>query len=236
MWSCCHFGGGQCQLQFLLSYIYHEHGVDFCPPAFFFYSFLYHLFPGARSNMISVPPGAKLSDGEGANIRSLSSQPVSTLPSSIMISQSDSTSSTSSLSSNHNSESEKPPIYSVESFLDGSTLYPTPRSVHTDVDSEDISVNKPSGKITSFEKKLDPTLYSVDILAKTDDAGYLAPWKRRLYRVSPLSTLLSMVAYFTYFIYRISCTVIAQRVFHKTYIMAWVFIAAEACVACRYCP
>lgn len=125
--------------------------------------------------------------------------------------------------------------YSVS--LDGQTACPTPQpeldlTEFTKYAEED-SLRKVTPGVNSFEKKLDPASYTVETVHKHDDVELLSSWKRRLYRLSPLFTLLAVGAYFLYYAYRIHCTIIAQRAYHKTYVMAWLFIAAEGCVACK---
>jgi hypothetical protein len=126
--------------------------------------------------------------------------------------------------------------YSVS--LDGQTACPTPQPELDLTDFARYAEKDPLRKfplsITSFEKKLDHALYTIETLHKHDDVELLPLWKRRLYRLSPLITLLAVGAYFLYYAYRIHCTIIAQRAYHKVYIMAWLFIAAEGCVACKF--
>jgi hypothetical protein len=88
--------------------------------------------------------------------------------------------------------------------------------------------------VNSFKTTFETASYSIETLDKHDDVDFLPPWKRRLYRLSPIFTFLAVAAYFLYYAYRIHCTVYAQRAYHKTYVMAWLFIAAEGCVACQY--
>lgn len=87
--------------------------------------------------------------------------------------------------------------------------------------------------INSFTKRLDEKSYHIETLHKHDDEIFLPPWKRFLYRLSPLFTFLACAAYFTYYGFRIHCTVAAQRAYNKIYVMAWCFIAAEGAVACK---
>jgi hypothetical protein len=118
---------------------------------------------------------------------------------------------------------------------DGSTACPTPNPERRLGDSDqlyNITLAKASKSVCSFKTYINPNTYTIETLHEHDDADLLAPWKRQLYRLSPLFTLLAVAAYFLYYGYRIHCTVYAQRAFHKTYIMAWLFIAAEGCVAC----
>ena len=85
-----------------------------------------------------------------------------------------------------------------------------------------------------FEQRYSDSCYFIEKLHEHDDGEQLRPWKRILHRAAPLSTLLAVGAYILYFGYRIRCTMDAQRSYHKTYIMAWIFIAAEGAVTCKY--
>lgn len=118
-------------------------------------------------------------------------------------------------------------VTSIYEDYDGSTTCATPNP------ERDFGFGAASKSVTSFEKSLDPTSYTIETLHQHDDADLLTPWRRKLYRLSPLFTFLAVSAYFLYYGYRIHCTVYAQRAYHKTYIMAWLFIAAEGCVACK---
>lgn len=122
----------------------------------------------------------------------------------------------------------------------GSTECPTPISpIDANLENEfrrntdSISLYKQAYN-NSFIRTYDPATYTIETLNKNDDVDLLSPWKRRLYRLSPLFTFLAVGAYFTYYAYRIHRTVYAQRSYHKVYIMAWLFIAAEGCVACMF--
>lgn len=92
-----------------------------------------------------------------------------------------------------------------------------------------------STHVNTFEEKHENASYRIETLNVNDDVDLLVPWKRTMYRLSPLFTLLAVVAYFFYYAYRIHCTVYAQRAYNKVYIMAWLFIAAEGAVACMFC-
>jgi hypothetical protein len=123
---------------------------------------------------------------------------------------------------------------SASTLLGSSIACPTPqleKSITEGDDSSIYSVQK-APHANTFEKRLSAATYSIETLHKNDDVDFLPQWKRNLYRFSPLFTFLAVAAYFTYYAYRIHCTVYAQRTYHKTYIMAWLFIAAEGCVAC----
>ncbi|KAJ9115182.1 hypothetical protein QFC24_007055 [Naganishia onofrii] len=84
---------------------------------------------------------------------------------------------------------------------------------------------------SSFSEVYSETDYLVQEINKHDDVELLSPWRRRVHRLAPLSTLAAVAAYFTYYAFRISFTVNAQQKYHKTYGMAWVFIATEFMVA-----
>ena len=125
---------------------------------------------------------------------------------------------------------------SLSSYYGGDTACATP---HEKVSFEaDRNLSPPeqsqfSQSVSSFDKQLDPRSYQVETLHQHDDVEFLPSWKRKLYRLSPIFTFLAVAAYFLYYAYRIHCTVIAQEAFNKTYVMAWLFIAAEGCVACE---
>lgn len=87
---------------------------------------------------------------------------------------------------------------------------------------------------SSFGQKYHDDEYVIEKLNKHDDVDLLPTWKRRLHRLAPLFTIAAVGGYFTYFAFRIIFTVSAQRAFHKVYIMAWLFIAAEFMVARKF--
>lgn len=129
----------------------------------------------------------------------------------------------------HNSSSS-----SLQSDFDGATIVQTPGVEKPWLEGE-LSRSKFSrmnGSTNSFFKKFEPESYSIETLNKNDDVDLLVPWKRFIYRFSPLFTFFACASYFLYYAYRIYCTVIAQRAYHRIYVMAWLFIAAEGCVAC----
>lgn len=125
---------------------------------------------------------------------------------------------------------------SASSPLHGSTLCPTPQSAQLLCDTAEPTEKycKDLDSPSSFQKKFDPILFTVEELSRIDDIGRIPVWKKLLYRLSPLTTIMSMVAYFMYYAYRIHCTLDAQRVYNQIYIMAWIFVSAEGCVACGY--
>jgi hypothetical protein len=118
---------------------------------------------------------------------------------------------------------------------DGSTACPTPNPERP-LDGErlyNVNIGLASKSVCSFKTYVNPDTYTIETLHEHDDVDLLSPWKRKVYRLSPFVTFLAVAAYFLYYSYRIHCTVYAQRAYHKTYIMAWLFIAAEGCVACE---
>ncbi len=119
---------------------------------------------------------------------------------------------------------------SLSSNYDGDTICNTPGPYSGFSTPEH---NGFSRSVNSFQKQLDSTSYTIELLDQHDDADLITSWKRKLYRLSPMFTLLAVSAYFVYYGYRIHCTIYAQRAYHKTYVMAWLFIAAEGCVACE---
>jgi hypothetical protein len=125
-------------------------------------------------------------------------------------------------------------LYSSDSDeFDGATACPTP-NIERGFEHK-ISISKsPLRSVNSFQTKFEAASYNIETLDRHDDVEFLPPWKRRLYRLSPIFTFLAVAAYFLYYAYRIHCTGYAQRAYHKTYVMAWLFIAAEGCVACQY--
>lgn len=197
--------------------------------------------------MIPVPPRAKLSNPENGDETIsptqhdiLCNHRINLLPTPPVTSQSSSPTAsliepTNCSSPNVETSPKRPFLYSTDSPMSGSTLCPTPQSPQEGYENKELEdiLFKNSQGVTSFEKTLDRASYTVDTLLPIDDAGRIAPWKRRLYRLSPFTTLISMVVYFSYYTYRIHCTLDAQRVFNQVYIMAWVFICAEGCVACE---
>src|SRR3954471_20073820 len=60
-----------------------------------------------------------------------------------------------------------------------------------------------------------------------DDKGHLRKWKRVLYLLTPLLSLATLAAYWTYFALRIICVMAAQKKEGTTYPLAWVFIGVE---------
>lgn len=135
----------------------------------------------------------------------------------------------------HNSSSS-----SITSDFDGTTICQTPnpeKAFEKPWVEGELSANKFkkfNSSTNSFFKNFEPSSYSIETLNKNDDVDLLSPWRRRLYRLSPLFTFLACGSYFLYYAYRIHCTVVAQQSYHKIYVMAWLFIAAEGCVACTY--
>lgn len=127
---------------------------------------------------------------------------------------------------------------SLTSDFDGATIVPTPNAekafekpwVEGELSSSKF--NRLNGSTNSFFQKFEPESYHIETIDKNDDADLLKPWKRKLYRLSPVFTFLACASYFLYYAYRIHCTIVAQAAFGKVYVMAWLFIAAEGAVAC----
>lgn len=69
--------------------------------------------------------------------------------------------------------------------------------------------------------------YLVMRLAAKDDIGYMPQWKQRLYKTTPLSSLLAIIFYWIYFILRIIYTVLAQRASNQVFALPWVFVVIE---------
>jgi hypothetical protein len=193
--------------------------------------------------MIAFPARAKRAPECDDSFQSLSSRPVSPLPSPSAISHSASSSTYFFDHRNNNGSLVTLPTSprllrrnsssSSGASCSGSSVCPTPHSEFTK-NGPKISIEKVSPSTTSFEKSGDPSSYEIETLHEYDDVEFLSPWKRRLYRLSPLFTFLAAGAYFLYYGYRIHCTIYAQRAFHVIYVMAWLFISAEACVACKF--
>lgn len=128
-------------------------------------------------------------------------------------------------------------VSSFASAYDGDTMCQTPIGEKGYLEDGDLAKARlntfhSTQSINSFEKHIDPSTYSIETLHKHDDEIFLPPWKRFLYRLSPVFTFLATCAYFLYYSYRIHCTRVAQQAYGKVYIMAWLFVAAEGCVAC----
>lgn len=64
-----------------------------------------------------------------------------------------------------------------------------------------------------------------------DDAEIWKGWKRHVYKLTPLLTLIAMLSYVAYLTLRVYCVVAAQRSARTVYAAAWVFIAVEVAVA-----
>lgn len=129
--------------------------------------------------------------------------------------------------------------FSDASSYDGATRCQTPALMGDEFSNEDLKKEDPATlrkvhHFNTFGKRYDPTTFSIETLDKHDDVEFLPPWKRNMYRLSPLFTFLACGSYFLYYSFRIHCTIQAQQAYNKVYIMAWIFIAAEGCVACKY--
>jgi hypothetical protein len=91
-----------------------------------------------------------------------------------------------------------------------------------------------SFSVTSFHRRFDESDYIVERLADHDDSDHLSRPRKILHKFSPLFTFLSMGAYFLYYAFRVHCIVAAQKAYKHIHVMAWLFITAEAFVACEY--
>lgn len=85
--------------------------------------------------------------------------------------------------------------------------------------------------ITTFEDQPDTPRSAIKVLASRDDDLRIPVWRQRLFAVAPLTTFLAMGSYFAYFGYRIYATAEAQRIYRRTYVMAWIFIVSEFLVS-----
>jgi len=73
--------------------------------------------------------------------------------------------------------------------------------------------------------------YAIQRLAAHDDIEQLSTFKRILYRLCPILVVLTIGAYWIYFVLRVKFTIIAERSAHETYWMAWAFILVELFVS-----
>lgn len=87
---------------------------------------------------------------------------------------------------------------------------------------------------TTFDNKLETSSYLVQKLHQRDDHEQLTPFRRFLSRLTPIFTLLSIAAYINYFFWRIKATRDEERKDHKIYLLAWLFISAEAMIASKF--
>ncbi|KAG4027879.1 hypothetical protein MFRU_026g00600 [Monilinia fructicola] len=128
--------------------------------------------------------------------------------------------------------------FSDTSSYDGATVCQTPAPredeciSYEEFKSQDPATARKVRHFNTFNRKFDTSEYQIETLHKHDDEIFLPPWKRNMYRLSPLFTFLACGSYFLYYSYRIRCTIEAQRAYNQVYIMAWLFIAAEGAVAC----
>lgn len=75
------------------------------------------------------------------------------------------------------------------------------------------------------------TEYSIQRLAAHDDVELLSPAKRLLYRLCPVLVVVTIAAYWIYFVLRVKFTRQAETAAHETYWMAWAFILVELFVS-----
>ena len=73
--------------------------------------------------------------------------------------------------------------------------------------------------------------YVVEKFEKKDNAGYVATWKHRVNKLLPFSSIIAIGSYWLYLAFRVRYTVAAQRINHKVYPMAWIFLSIEVGVA-----
>lgn len=83
--------------------------------------------------------------------------------------------------------------------------------------------------------RFEDSQYQTETLHKHDDIDLMPRWKRAINHFTPITTIMAVGAYYLYFAFRIYCTIMAKKKYDKVYVMAWVFIAAEACVSCKCC-
>ena len=72
--------------------------------------------------------------------------------------------------------------------------------------------------------------YTITRLAKYDDIEQMGKARRWAYKLSGVGVVLSVAAYFLYFVLRILYTRAAEHTARQTFWMAWVLIAIEVCV------
>lgn len=68
-------------------------------------------------------------------------------------------------------------------------------------------------------------------LHKRDDSDIWGGWKRHVFRMVPILTVLATGMYLVYLALRIYCVISAQQLAKEIYAQAWVFIAVEVAVA-----
>jgi len=96
------------------------------------------------------------------------------------------------------------------------------------------SLSSQSFSVTSFDYRFDESDYVVERLAGHDDSDHLSRPRKILHKFSPLFTFLAMGSYFLYYAFRVHCIILAQNAYKKIHVMAWMFVTAEAFVACEY--
>lgn len=105
--------------------------------------------------------------------------------------------------------------------------YPTPRTPPANRDytqASDVGSWQSSSN-NSYSKHED--LYLIEKVHDVDDVNFNHAWKRRLHKLTPFLSCLSVLAYSAYLTARIYCTRNAEIVAHKKFLMAWVFVAVE---------
>ncbi|KAG4429426.1 hypothetical protein IFR05_015089 [Cadophora sp. M221] len=71
----------------------------------------------------------------------------------------------------------------------------------------------------------------VERLHLNDDVDHMPKWKKRVNRLTPISSFLAVVSYWIYFAFRIQYTIAAQRVANRIFVYAWIFVVIEMGVA-----
>ena len=74
-------------------------------------------------------------------------------------------------------------------------------------------------------------MYAIQKLASRDDAERLHTWQRVAYRLTPLFALFSQILFWTNLVLRSTITLHAQKVSHKIFPLAWIFLGIECSLA-----
>jgi hypothetical protein len=80
----------------------------------------------------------------------------------------------------------------------------------------------------------DCSICLVERLHLKDDVDHMPMWKRRINRLTPISSMMAVISYWIYFGFRIRYTLDAQRAAHRIFVYAWIFVAVEMGVACKF--
>ena len=95
---------------------------------------------------------------------------------------------------------------------------------------QDTSPSSETVSICKEQLRVEPT-YAVEKYHDKDDAGYVAPWKKRLHSLLPLTSVTAIGAYWLYVAFRVRYTIALQRVRHTVFPVAWIFLTIEVGVA-----